>query len=227
MTIQIKRIMTLPNPLRDMSDFWISSHTMWFTEGKAMLISNAKNISLFLIVPELLVTDVVFVKLDSKSAWLFLSLIDLLNLLSIYREKLSTFSLCSLLTFHWFSVIKKNLCFNDIWSNLWSNCHSCHTFSLCIIRLRELCVKLMFLHPVDYGRKAEELLWRKVYYDVIQVIKMNKKVSGHQSYHSGCQLNINVNLCHLLFCGHYLGHILSSWSAKSSCRYSRKVKYAP
>ncbi|XP_046689816.1 protein SMG5 isoform X1 [Silurus meridionalis] len=33
----------------------------------------------------------------------------------------------------------------------------------------------MFLHPVDYGRKAEELLWRKVYYEVIQVIKTNKK----------------------------------------------------
>ena len=43
-------------------------------------------------------------------------------------------------------------------------------------RLRELCVKLMFLHPVDYGRKAEELLWRKVYYEVIQLIKTNKKV---------------------------------------------------
>lgn len=34
----------------------------------------------------------------------------------------------------------------------------------------------MFLHPIDYGRKAEELLWRKVYYEVIQVIKTNKKV---------------------------------------------------
>lgn len=44
-------------------------------------------------------------------------------------------------------------------------------------RLRELCVKLMFLHPVDYGRKAEELLWRKVYYEVIQLIKTNKKAS--------------------------------------------------
>uniref|UniRef100_A0A8C2G6T2 Nonsense-mediated mRNA decay factor n=1 Tax=Cyprinus carpio TaxID=7962 RepID=A0A8C2G6T2_CYPCA len=42
-------------------------------------------------------------------------------------------------------------------------------------KLRELCVKLMFLHPVDYGRKAEELLWSKVYYEVIQVIKTNKK----------------------------------------------------
>lgn len=34
----------------------------------------------------------------------------------------------------------------------------------------------MFLHPVDYGRKAEELLWRKVYYEVIQVVKTHKKV---------------------------------------------------
>ncbi|XP_059269647.1 nonsense-mediated mRNA decay factor SMG5 [Mustela nigripes] len=41
-------------------------------------------------------------------------------------------------------------------------------------KLRELCVKLMFLHPVDYGRKAEELLWRKVYYEVIQLIKTHK-----------------------------------------------------
>lgn len=42
-------------------------------------------------------------------------------------------------------------------------------------KLRELCVKLMFLHPVEYGKKAEEVLWRKVYYEVIQLIKTNKK----------------------------------------------------
>ncbi|OCT69448.1 protein SMG5 [Xenopus laevis] len=42
-------------------------------------------------------------------------------------------------------------------------------------KLRELCVKLMFLHSVEYGRKAEEVLWRKVYYEVIQLIKTNKK----------------------------------------------------
>lgn len=56
--------------------------------------------------------------------------------------------------------------------------HVCAAFCVCVYRLRELCVKLMFLHPVDYGRKAEELLWRKVYYEVIQVIKTNKKVTG-------------------------------------------------
>ncbi|XP_023103360.2 protein SMG5 isoform X3 [Felis catus] len=50
-------------------------------------------------------------------------------------------------------------------------------------KLRELCVKLMFLHPVDYGRKAEELLWRKVYYEVIQLIKTNKKdTSGSRDW---------------------------------------------
>lgn len=42
-------------------------------------------------------------------------------------------------------------------------------------------MKLMFLHPVDYGRKAEELLWRKVYYEVIQLIKTNKKAGIYGS----------------------------------------------
>ena len=54
-------------------------------------------------------------------------------------------------------------------------------FSAVCLRLRELCVKLMFLHPVDYGRKAEELLWRKVYYEVIQLIKTNKKAGIYGS----------------------------------------------
>ncbi|XP_035658908.1 protein SMG5-like isoform X1 [Branchiostoma floridae] len=42
-------------------------------------------------------------------------------------------------------------------------------------RLKELCERLMFLQPADYGRKAEDLLWRKVFYDVIQVLKQNKR----------------------------------------------------
>lgn len=34
----------------------------------------------------------------------------------------------------------------------------------------------MFLHPVDYGRKAEELLWRKIYSDVAMLLtKTNRK----------------------------------------------------
>uniref|UniRef100_A0AAY4DUD8 Nonsense-mediated mRNA decay factor n=1 Tax=Denticeps clupeoides TaxID=299321 RepID=A0AAY4DUD8_9TELE len=58
-------------------------------------------------------------------------------------------------------------------------------------KLRELCVKLMFLHPADYGRKAEELLWRKVYYEVIQVIKTNKK---HIHSHSALECAYRTHL---------------------------------
>uniref|UniRef100_A0ABM0MML2 Protein SMG5-like n=1 Tax=Saccoglossus kowalevskii TaxID=10224 RepID=A0ABM0MML2_SACKO len=42
-------------------------------------------------------------------------------------------------------------------------------------RLKDLCERMMFLNPENYGRKAEELLWRKVFYDVIQLIKQNRK----------------------------------------------------
>lgn len=53
----------------------------------------------------------------------------------------------------------------------------------------------MFLHPVDYGRKAEELLWRKVYYEVIQVIKTNKKVRVS----AAVAQNLSASPCLLLF----------------------------
>lgn len=54
-------------------------------------------------------------------------------------------------------------------------------------------MKLMFLHPVDYGRKAEELLWRKVYYEVIQVIKTNKKVIGPAAVEKKSSLHVFAN----------------------------------
>ncbi|XP_064123738.1 nonsense-mediated mRNA decay factor SMG5-like [Loxodonta africana] len=42
--------------------------------------------------------------------------------------------------------------------------------------VQQVCIKLMFLHPVDYGRKAEELLWRKMYSDVVMLLmKTNRK----------------------------------------------------
>ncbi|XP_036598101.1 protein SMG5-like [Trichosurus vulpecula] len=34
-------------------------------------------------------------------------------------------------------------------------------------QVEQLCIKLMFLNPVQYGEKAEELLWMNVYYKVI------------------------------------------------------------
>lgn len=43
-------------------------------------------------------------------------------------------------------------------------------------RLKEYCERLMFYNPSDYGRKAEQVLWRKVFYEIIQLMKHNRKV---------------------------------------------------
>ena len=48
---------------------------------------------------------------------------------------------------------------------------------LVICRLQEYCEKLLFYCPLEYGRKAEELLWRKAFYEIIQLMKHNRKVS--------------------------------------------------
>ncbi|XP_046857731.1 protein SMG5-like [Xenia sp. Carnegie-2017] len=44
-------------------------------------------------------------------------------------------------------------------------------------RLRDSCELLLFSYPEDYGRKSEELLWRKVCYDIIQKLKYFRKKS--------------------------------------------------
>ncbi|KAJ0175055.1 hypothetical protein K1T71_009196 [Dendrolimus kikuchii] len=38
-------------------------------------------------------------------------------------------------------------------------------------KLRDNCEKLLFLDPINYGKKSLELLWRKVYYDTISTAK--------------------------------------------------------
>lgn len=38
-------------------------------------------------------------------------------------------------------------------------------------KLRDNCEKLMFLDPLNYGKKALELLWRKVYYETVSAAK--------------------------------------------------------
>lgn len=40
---------------------------------------------------------------------------------------------------------------------------------------QQVCIKLMFLYPVTYGRKAEELLWRKMYADVAMLLLKTKR----------------------------------------------------
>ncbi|MBZ3888945.1 Protein SMG5 [Sciurus carolinensis] len=59
------------------------------------------------------------------------------------------------------------------------NAHK-EVFKSHILALRDIvqkaCIKLMFLYPVAYGRKAEELLWRKMYSDVVMLLmKDNRK----------------------------------------------------
>ncbi|XP_054710561.1 nonsense-mediated mRNA decay factor SMG5-like [Uloborus diversus] len=43
------------------------------------------------------------------------------------------------------------------------------------MRLKEYCERLIFTDPVEYGKKAEDLLWRKVFYDFFNRCKQNRK----------------------------------------------------
>lgn len=45
------------------------------------------------------------------------------------------------------------------------------------MKLKDYCEKLMFIDPVGYGKKAEDLLWRKGYYEVFATSKRLNKVS--------------------------------------------------
>ncbi|KAM4865118.1 nonsense-mediated mRNA decay factor SMG5-like isoform 2-T2 [Thomomys bottae] len=59
-----------------------------------------------------------------------------------------------------------------------------------ILALRDMvhqaCIKLMFLYPVAYGRKAEELLWRKMYSDVAMLLlETNRKHTASFQYWEG------------------------------------------
>lgn len=45
-------------------------------------------------------------------------------------------------------------------------------------RLRDICERLMFLDPLGNGKKAEDLLWRKVYYEVVLLAKNFRKSSS-------------------------------------------------
>ncbi|XP_004929614.3 nonsense-mediated mRNA decay factor SMG5 [Bombyx mori] len=49
-------------------------------------------------------------------------------------------------------------------------------------KLRDNCEKLLFLDPINYGKKALELLWRKVYYDTISTAKKLRTDSEHDHF---------------------------------------------
>ena len=50
-------------------------------------------------------------------------------------------------------------------------------FSMYFVRLRTQCEMLILKHSKEYGRRAEERLWRKVFYDVIQKLRSHRKVN--------------------------------------------------
>lgn len=51
------------------------------------------------------------------------------------------------------------------------------------MRLKDYCERLMFTDPLEYGKKAEDLLWRKVFYDFFQKCKQNGKKLLESSFH--------------------------------------------
>ena len=51
-----------------------------------------------------------------------------------------------------------------------------YVYISCDLRLQDYCERLMFYDPIEYGRKADDMLWRRVFYDVIQLTKQNKNV---------------------------------------------------
>ncbi|GLV31698.1 Smg5 nonsense mediated mRNA decay factor [Carabus blaptoides fortunei] len=65
-------------------------------------------------------------------------------------------------------------------------------------RLRENCERLIFLDPILYGRKGEELLWRKVYYDVVSTSKRvkQKEYTVEDIAHLQCHINAGIGYYH-------------------------------
>ncbi|ELT89650.1 hypothetical protein CAPTEDRAFT_168258 [Capitella teleta] len=78
--------------------------------------------------------------------------------------------------------------------------------------LQDYCERLMFYDPIEYGRKAEELLWRKVFYDVIQLMKHNRKqMRPSSSLESAFRT-------HLMAATGYYNHLLVKLQAEFSVK---------
>jgi protein SMG5 len=58
----------------------------------------------------------------------------------------------------------------------------------------EYCERLIFSDPVLYGKKGEELLWRKGYYDVVSTAKKLKKKDYTPDEICNLQTHINAGI---------------------------------
>lgn len=63
-------------------------------------------------------------------------------------------------------------------------------------RFQEYCERLIFSDPVLFGRKAEELLWRKCYYDVISMAKKLKRKEYTPQEVCNIETHINAGVGH-------------------------------
>ena len=80
-----------------------------------------------------------------------------------------------------------------------------YVYISCDLRLQDYCERLMFYDPIEYGRKADDMLWRRVFYDVIQLTKQNKNVRACPSLLSVRPL-YSIFLCKSFSC--------SNWSVR-------------
>lgn len=71
-------------------------------------------------------------------------------------------------------------------------------------RLQEYCERLIFSEPLSFGLKAEELLWRKVYYEVIATAKRLKKSEYNIEEKSALINHINAGIGHY---HHYISRL--------------------
>ncbi|XP_052793793.1 nonsense-mediated mRNA decay factor SMG5-like [Mya arenaria] len=86
-------------------------------------------------------------------------------------------------------------------------------------KLREYCERLMFYNPLYYGRKAEEVLWRKVFYDIIQLIKRNRR---HVRVGSSLETAYRTHLS--AACGYYY-HLLFRLQKDFNLKLNMKIDF--
>ncbi|XP_053405095.1 nonsense-mediated mRNA decay factor SMG5-like [Mercenaria mercenaria] len=86
-------------------------------------------------------------------------------------------------------------------------------------KLREYCERLMFYNPLYYGRKAEEVLWRKVFYEIIQIIKKNRR---HVRVGSSLETAYRTHLSSA--CGYYY-HLLFRLQRDFNLKLETKIDF--
>ncbi|KAI8793396.1 nonsense-mediated mRNA decay factor SMG5-like [Biomphalaria glabrata] len=86
-------------------------------------------------------------------------------------------------------------------------------------KLKENCERLMFFNPIEYGRKAEEVLWRRVFYDVIQVVKHSK---DHVRHHGSVETAYRT---HLAAAAGYYQHLVFRLQREFSLRLAGVIDY--